>query len=61
MIENSSIVGDTVLDTFMGSGTTAIGCLECKRNFIGFEIDERYYELSMNRLKEALSEPKLTM
>lgn len=44
--------GDTVMDPFMGSGTTAIACLNTNRNFIGFEIDSTYYEESVKRVKE---------
>ena len=40
----------TVLDCFMGSGSTAIACLETKRNYIGFELDKSYYETSQNRI-----------
>lgn len=36
----------------MGSGTTAIACMNTKRNFIGFEIDETYHKLSLERLEE---------
>lgn len=50
MIENSSRAGDTVLDCFMGSGTTAIACLNLGRNFIGYEIDARYFEVAQKRL-----------
>lgn len=53
--------GEIILDNCMGSGTTAIACINTNRNFIGFEIDKEYYELGMNRLKKALSEPKLAM
>lgn len=41
-----------VLDPFMGSGTTAIACKKFNRDYIGFEIDKHYYELSKKRLKE---------
>lgn len=36
----------------MGSGTTAIACINNKRNFIGFEIDKEYYDLSIKRINE---------
>jgi site-specific DNA-methyltransferase (adenine-specific) len=49
-IENSSNENDTVLDPFMGSGSTGVACLELNRKFIGFEIDEKYYEIAINRL-----------
>ena len=49
-----SYVGDTVLDPFLGSGTTLIASYQLNRKGIGFEIDEGYCELAHNRLiKEA--------
>jgi len=36
----------------MGSGTTAIACLNTNRNFIGFELDETYYNLSLQRIAQ---------
>lgn len=44
--------GETVLDPFMGSGTTAIAAINTNRNFIGFELDETYYNLSLQRIAE---------
>lgn len=52
MIEDSSEPGAVVLDTFMGSGTTAVACLRTGRNFIGFEQDEKYHALAMGRIAE---------
>ncbi|ENP5990445.1 site-specific DNA-methyltransferase [Listeria monocytogenes] len=52
LIETYTNEGDTVLDPFMGSGTTAIACLETNRNFIGFELDESYYTQAIERIKE---------
>ena len=43
--------GDTVLDPFSGSGTTAISCIKNNRNFIGFELDSDYYKTSLDRIK----------
>jgi len=43
--------GDVVLDTTMGSGTTAVAALETGRRFIGFETDERYFEAANSRVK----------
>lgn len=51
VIINSSIEGGVILDTFIGSGTTAVACKELNRNFIGFELDKKYYEIACNRLK----------
>jgi len=47
-----SFVGDTVLDPFLGSGTTLIACLETGRVGIGAEIDQNYCELAVKRLRE---------
>lgn len=48
--------GDTVLDPFMGSGTTAIACINTKRNYIGFEIDKDYYLSSLERIDKHIKE-----
>lgn len=42
---------DIVLDPFMGSGTTAVACIEVKRNYIGFEISKQYWKQSMHRIE----------
>ena len=42
--------GDTVMDPFMGSGTTAIACMNTNRNYIGFEIDGHYIDLCNENL-----------
>lgn len=55
MIKNSSTEGATVLDCFMGSGTTCVACLNLNRNFIGFEIDESYFDISQKRIDEAIA------
>ena len=46
MVRTYSNPGDIVLDPFMGSGTTAVACVLEKRNFIGFELDEKYFNLA---------------
>ena len=52
-IENSSNENDTVLDPFMGSGSTGVACVNTFRNFIGFEIDENYFNIATKRIEEA--------
>jgi len=41
----------TILDPFMGSGTTAIACKNLNRNFIGIELDDNYFEVAKNRIE----------
>ena len=53
LIERCSIQGDTILDPFMGSGTTGVACVQTGRNFIGIEIEPKYYEIAEKRIKEA--------
>lgn len=55
-IENSSKVGDVVLDCFAGSGTTLVGAINKNRKFIGFEINKEYFEIAEKRVHEALKE-----
>lgn len=47
----SSRAGDVILDPFIGSGTTAIACICQNRNYIGFELDEEYYKIAVERIK----------
>ena len=49
----SSKEGDTILDPFMGSGTTGVACVQTGRNFIGIEIDPTYFAIAERRIKEA--------
>ena len=49
-VENSSQVGDTVLDPFMGSGSTGVACKELGRNFIGVELDKQYFDIATKRV-----------
>ena len=46
--------GDVVLDNVMGSGTTAIAAMNTNRNFIGFELDETYFNIANERIEKSL-------
>jgi DNA modification methylase len=48
--------GDTVLDCFMGSGTTGAACVKTGRKFIGIEKDESYFEIAKSRIEKARAE-----
>ena len=50
-VKNSSNEGDMVLDMFMGSGSTGVACKNTNRNFIGIELDEKYFEIAKNRIE----------
>ena len=55
LIENSSKEGEWVLDPFAGIGATALACQNTSRNFIGAEIDPKYYEIAKERIKNEIS------
>ena len=50
LINNSSKENDNILDAFMGSGSTGVACQNTNRNFIGFELDEHYFQIAKERL-----------
>lgn len=52
LIKTYSNEGETVLDNCMGSGTTAVACINTGRNYIGFEMDEEYYQITQDRIGE---------
>lgn len=52
LIINSSQENQVVLDPFMGSGTTAVACKELNRQFIGFELNPKFYEIANDRLND---------
>lgn len=49
-IINSTQPNDIVLDTFLGSGTTCVAAKELGRQYIGFEINEKYFKIAQDRL-----------
>lgn len=54
LVENSTKVGDVVLDPFMGVGSTGLACKHNGRSFIGIEIDEKYYKIAEERINGEL-------
>ena len=56
LIKTYTDEGETVLDNCMGSGTTAIACLNTNRNYIGFELDEEYYKASIERINKHMND-----
>ena len=51
--------GDTVLDAFMGSGSTGIACKNLNRNFIGIELDEKYFNIAKDRIENHIYKKEL--
>ena len=58
IIKTSSNKGDTVLDCFMGSGSTGVACLNTNRRFIGIELDENYFNIAKKRIEDTEEELK---
>ena len=58
LIKTYTNEGETVLDNTMGSGSTGVACINTNRKFIGIEMDEKYYDISCKRIKEAINEKK---
>lgn len=58
-IETWSVVGDTILDPFMGSGTTGVACTKTGRDFIGIEINKEYFDLAKRQIDNTKKTKKL--
>ena len=56
LIKTYTNEGETVLDNCMGSGSTGVACINTNRNFIGYELNEEYFNIAQNRLREAWRE-----
>lgn len=61
LIKTYTNEGETVLDNCMGSGTTAIACINTNRNYIGFELDEEYYKTSIERINNHAKDKQMDL
>jgi DNA modification methylase len=52
---------ETVLDPFMGSGTTGVACVRRGLSFIGIEMDTKYFDIACRRIEEATRQPRLAL
>jgi site-specific DNA-methyltransferase (adenine-specific) len=59
IILHSSNAGDTVLDCFMGSGSTGVACVNTGRNFIGIELDETYFKIAKDRIEREAAQTRM--
>jgi modification methylase len=55
LVRMFSFVGDTVLDPFLGTGTTTVAAAKCGRNSIGFEVDDHYFDMARKRIESETS------
>lgn len=53
--------GETILDPFMGSGTTGVACVHLGRRFTGIELDPDYFDIACRRIEAAVAEPRLAL
>jgi DNA modification methylase len=58
-IKSTSAFEDTILDPFMGSGTTGVAAVKLGRKFIGIEIEPKYFDIACRRISEALKQPDM--
>jgi DNA modification methylase len=61
MVNRVSFEGETVLDPFMGSGTTGVACVRLGRKFIGIELEPRYFDIACKRISDELRRPRLDL
>ena len=59
MVGKASLVNESVLDPFMGSGTTGYACMKTNRRFIGIEIEPKYYEIACERIENAQRQTRM--
>lgn len=55
LIKTYTNEGETVLDNCMGSGSTGVACINTNRNFIGYELNEKYFEIARKRLNDCIN------
>jgi site-specific DNA-methyltransferase (adenine-specific)/modification methylase len=61
-IEKAGVeIGRTILDPFMGSGTTGVAAVSLGRKFIGIEIEEKYFDIACRRIEAELARPRLDL
>ena len=60
-LELCSKPGDTILDPYMGSGTTGVACVQTGRNFVGIEVCEEYFKIAQRRIAEAQLQTRMAL
>lgn len=60
-VNRASMVNQSALDPFMGSGTTGVACVQLGRRFTGIELDPEYFDIACRRIEAAVAEPRLAL
>jgi site-specific DNA-methyltransferase (adenine-specific) len=61
LIKTYTNENDTVLDNTMGSGTTGVACINTNRNFIGMELDDKYFEIAEKRINDTIKDKQCNL
>lgn len=61
LIETYTKSGEVVLDNCMGSGSTGVACVQLDRDFIGIEIEEKYFKIAKERIDKTIIERKMML
>jgi len=59
LVERCAPEGGTVIDPFMGSGTTGVACMNLGRKFIGIEIEPKYFDIACRRIEDAQRQQRM--
>ncbi len=59
LVSRAADIRGTILDPFMGSGTTGVACANLGRKFIGIEIEPKYFDIACRRIEQAYKQPRL--
>ena len=59
MVNRATLPDETVLDPFMGSGTTGVACMNLGRKFIGIEIEPKYFDIACERIDQAQRQQRM--
>ena len=59
LIKTYTNPGETVLDNCMGSGSTGVACVNTGRNFIGYELEQKYFDIAVERIEQAKTSNKM--
>jgi site-specific DNA-methyltransferase (adenine-specific) len=59
LVDRVALAGETVLDPFMGTGTTGVHCIRLRRSFVGIELEPKYFDIACRRIEQAYAQRPL--